>query len=551
MSLRQLFACLAIGVCLLAGVAHAAPPKLVVLNSADAGRYKRIFELQDKGDFKSADKLIRQLKDDILLGHVQFQRYMHPTDYRTNYKELSAWLDRYNDHPEAFRAFALAIKRSPRGAPEPKRPVYGEVHILALVGEAPAKPMPFIGEQERLARQIRALVRKGDNAGALRALRSEQAQRAMSARQQDALAAHVAMGYFVDGDDKSAYGIASAAANRSGRSVGQAHWVTHFEATAVAPGATSWTAAAGAFWAGRIHLALRQVGKARAWLEKAARHDHTFYGQLALHALEAGSPFNWRAPEATSADIARLRGLKAGRRALALLQIREYWRADQELQPLVDDADQATLRSILAIAQSYSAPRASIQAAHRLNRRGGGYSAPGHFPIPPWNAPKSQPVDRALLYAFMRQQSQFNPRAASPAGARGLMQVLPSTANYILGQDRYVKAYRDGLFDPEQSVAVGARYIRYLLRKKQVGNGLFRLAIAYNAGIGNLIRWQKTIKDNDDPLLFIEALPSRETRVFVERVLANYWIYRDRLGQRAPSREDVAQGRWPIYKRQE
>ncbi len=151
----------------------------------------------------------------------------------------------------------------------------------------------------------------------------------------------------------------------------------------------------------------------------------------------------------------------------------------------------------------------------------------------------------------MRQESQFNPRAASPAGARGLMQVLPSTANYILGQDRYVKAYRDGLFDPEQSVAVGARYIRYLLRKKQVGNGLFRLAIAYNAGIGNLIRWQKTIKDNDDPLLFIEALPSRETRVFVERVLANYWIYRDRLGQRAPSREDVAQGRWPIYKRQE
>jgi soluble lytic murein transglycosylase len=121
----------------------------------------------------------------------------------------------------------------------------------------------------------------------------------------------------------------------------------------------------------------------------------------------------------------------------------------------------------------------------------------------------------------------------------------------VLGEDRYIGARRDGLFDPKQNVEIGARYIRYLLEKEAVNGGLFRLAIAYNAGIGNLIRWRREIKDNDDPLLFIESIPSRETRVFVERVLANYWIYRDRMGQPAPSRDDVAQGRWPIYAKQE
>ena len=131
------------------------------------------------------------------------------------------------------------------------------------------------------------------------------------------------------------------------------------------------------------------------------------------------------------------------------------------------------------------------------------------------------------------------------------MQVLPSTANYVVGEKRYVNAGRDGLFDPKQSVEIGGRYIRYLLDKKAVGNGLFRLAIAYNAGIGNLIRWRREVQHNDDPLLFIEAIPSRETRVFVERVMANFWLYQDQFNQNMTTRDDVAQGRWPIYNPQD
>jgi len=542
--------------------AASAPPKINSIPDADADRYRRIFALQDKGDFSQADRLIARLQDKLLLGHVQFQRYMHPTAYKSKFAELKRWLDSYRDHPEAFRVFSLAMKRKPKGAKAPKRPVYGQEHILALVGEHPARPPPFVGRQERMAGLVRTSVRKGRNEEAERRLNSADARQALPVLQWNTLAARVAMGYFVDGRDKDAFRLAAKAAAWSGQSVGQAHWVAglaayrlgwieqsivHFEANAMAEGATSWTSAAGAFWAGRIHLALKDVKAARKWLRMAARHDRTFYGQLALHALEAASPFDWKKPPLAQGDFNRLRETAGGRRALALLQIGERWRADQELQSLVDDAKPPLLRSILAIALAYKAPRAAVQAAHKLAGRGGKLIPAGYYPEAPWLPPKGIGIDRALVFAFMRQESQFNPRAASPAGARGLMQVLPSTANYVVGEKRYVGAKRDGLFDPKQSVDVGARYLRYLLNKSQVSGGLFKLAIAYNAGIGNLIRWLRDTPHNDDPLLFIEAIPSRETRVFVERVMANYWIYRDQMGQSLKSRDDVAQGRWPRY----
>lgn len=563
---RVLLCCLALAACFAATSARAAPPTLDVLSGADANRYAQIFALQEGGDFKRADRLIRQLNNKLLLGHVQFQRLMHPTAYKSKFRELSDWLAKYNDHPEAYRVFSLAIKRKPKRARTPKRPVYGQEHILALVGEAPPKALRFESRNDKMARRIRGLVRKGRNDAAAKLLRSKTVRKSMPALQRDALAARVAMGYFVDGADRSAYALANAAAERSGQAVGQAHWVAalaayrmgridkaldHFEANAMAEGATSWTSAAGAFWAGRIHLALGDIASARKWLGVAANHERTFYGQLALHALEAQSPFKWAHPPVGRVHVERLRKLKAGKRALALLQAGQLWRADQELQPIVKEASTTVLRSILSVALAYRAPRAAVQAAHRLNAKGGEFIPAGYYPLAPWRPKVARKLDQALLFAFMRQESQFNPRAASPAGARGLMQVLPTTANYVLGEKRYVGARRDGLFEPMQNVALGARYIEYLFDKPAVGGRLFQLAIAYNAGIGNLIRWQREVQHNDDPLLFIEAIPSRETRVFVERVMANFWIYRDQLGQAKLSREDVAEGRWPRYRKQD
>ncbi len=80
-----------------------------------------------------------------------------------------------------------------------------------------------------------------------------------------------------------------------------------------------------------------------------------------------------------------------------------------------------------------------------------------------------------------------------------------------------------------------------------MGGDLFRLTTAYNGGPGNLSKWQRQMDYPGDPLMFIESLPSRETRLFIERVLANLWIYRARLGQPAPSLDGIASGDWPLY----
>ena len=87
-----------------------------------------------------------------------------------------------------------------------------------------------------------------------------------------------------------------------------------------------------------------------------------------------------------------------------------------------------------------------------------------------------------------------------------------------------------------------------LLEKDEVSGDLLNLAIAYNAGASRLRRWNATVRHLDDRLLFIESLPAKETRVFVEHVLTNIWAYRARLGQKRPSLAALAAGEAPLYK---
>ena len=92
-----------------------------ILSDLDAGLYRMIFRLQEAGEWSDADVLIDKLSDKILLGHVQFQRYMHPTAYRSKFRELAAWLEEYSDLPGAYRIYRLAMKRRPEGAAQPVR----------------------------------------------------------------------------------------------------------------------------------------------------------------------------------------------------------------------------------------------------------------------------------------------------------------------------------------------------------------------------------------------------------------------------------------------
>jgi soluble lytic murein transglycosylase len=129
-------------------------------------------------------------------------------------------------------------------------------------------------------------------------------------------------------------------------------------------------------------------------------------------------------------------------------------------------------------------------------------------------------ISPALIYAVMRQESLFDTYAISVAGAKGLMQLLDGTAQYV--------ARREGiriknLFHPETNILLGVAYLRYLL---DMWNGdLVRALASYNAGPTRVKDWNST----EDVYLFIETVPIAETRNYVKRVLYNYYVYSDLL----------------------
>ena len=100
---------------------------------------------------------------------------------------------------------------------------------------------------------------------------------------------------------------------------------------------------------------------------------------------------------------------------------------------------------------------------------------------------------------------------------------------------------------PSFNLALGQTYLQQLMRLPAVQNNLIYMAVAYNAGPGNLIKWKKQMNYPKDPLLFVESIPSKETRTFVERIIVNYWIYSALMGQSLTSLDETIAGHFPIY----
>ena len=285
-----------------------------------------------------------------------------------------------------------------------------------------------------------------------------------------------------------------------------------------------------------------------AWKELAANHPRTFYGMLAIRTLGGESPYRFEPAPLLYGDVATLLRSGGATRAFALLQIGEEARAESELRRVAGLAGPSALRPLIAIAARTNMPNLAMRLGRELGDIDGRRHDGALYPIPRWQPIGGFEVDPALVYAFMRQESAFNQRAVSRAGARGLMQLMPDTAATL--DPALVKRHADGLFDPALNITLGQRYIKRLLENDAVQGDLIRLAAAYNGGPANLARWQRRDTGGEtvtDALLFIESLPAPETRHFIARVLYNYWMYAERLGQDSPTLHAIAAGDWPRY----
>lgn len=546
-----------------------------VLSAEDAETYRRIFDVQEDGRWKEADGLIAGLSDRRLMGHVMAQRYLHPTAYRSKYLELKEWMDNYADHPQAKRIYKLALKRRPANYRRPQPPVTAKTQIAwggQRVSTDYASPRPRSRatrrKVSRVLRQVRRNVLRQRFTVTENMLAQPSVQSLLDEVELDQAHAMVASGWFYYGKPERAYALAAPAARRSGSAAPMINWIAglsawrlghideaavYFETLATAENAAGWNVAAGAYWAARAHLKQQRPERSSPLLRRAAEYQRTFYGLLARRALGMKVEFDFGSHRMEARLAARLSQSPVGSRALALLQVGDRETAERELVNAGQWGDPQMGEALLALAQYAKMPALAFRMGRQLanasaTEHTGGALDAALYPIPPWQPQSGFKVDRALIFAMMRQESGFNTKAKSPDGARGLMQLMPRTASYMGRGHRYHRGRsRNELFDPGLNMELGQRYIAYLLAHERVQGDLFRLTTAYNGGPGNLGKWERAIGVDDDPLLFIEALPSKETRLFIERVLTNLWIYRERLGQPAPSLERLAGGDWPRY----
>ncbi|MFQ5958103.1 MAG: lytic transglycosylase domain-containing protein [Alphaproteobacteria bacterium] len=572
-------------------VANAAPPGLLftvapptagagasrvtlpdVLSPADAARYARIFELQKRGKWHAADHEIKRLEDRILMGQVLAQRYLHPTHYRSKFRELRDWLKKYADHPQARRIYKLAMKRRPKGAAKPRRPVAPAQPVGAVKGAAREKGYVSPRKRSRAQRRklinllshIRRHIRRGQPKSAAKHLDDKSLLRLADDVEFDIMRRETAYAYFLKGNDKRAYALATPAAARSGHAVPLIHWTAgliayrlgdveaarrHFESLAAAGNAADETIAAGAYWAARLNLITRRPENVSRLLAIAAAHPRTFHGLIANRALGKEPDYAWELPRLTTPEMAVAMQVPAAKRALALVEAGQARLAESEIRRLDGGTNPALGKALLALATHLRLPAAQLRIARRLSAVHGHSHDGAMYPVPQWEPKNGYVVDRALVFALVRQESEFNARAKSHAGARGLMQLMPRTASFIARDRRYRTSRRNELYRPEVNIALGQKYVLHLA--EVVAGNLVYLVAAYNGGPGNVRKWIRRNRFNNDPLLFIETVRSEETRKFIQHVLTNLWVYRARLGQRAPSLDAIAGGQWPRYTSQD
>ena len=140
----------------------------------------------------------------------------------------------------------------------------------------------------------------------------------------------------------------------------------------------------------------------------------------------------------------------------------------------------------------------------------------------------------------------FRPAVVSPAGARGLMQIMPAAARDHAGE-LGVSGNAADLNRPTVNLAFGQAHLRTLSQSNATGGLLPKVIAAYNAGPQPVDRWNTQIRDNGDPLLWMESIPYWETRGYVATVLRNYWMYEKQAGGPSESRLGLAQGMWPRF----
>jgi soluble lytic murein transglycosylase len=287
------------------------------------------------------------------------------------------------------------------------------------------------------------------------------------------------------------------------------------------------------YWLGRTYAELGQRELAQAAFGDAAVHSTVYYGQLARDAIGQGSrpirvsevkPSQTVRSQVAGDELIRAfrllaRAGREGEMGMFLWPIAKRFKTEEEMS------------AAASIVWDNGGPFMAVRLAKAASSYGIDIDHWG-YPVramPAWT-PMGPKVEKALVYALTRQESEFNAEAGSHAGAKGLMQLMPGTAKLISRQ--YKLKYNPKLLtDPSYNARLGAAHLGDLVKEFK-GSYILSL-VAYNAGPRRSLEWMRRYGDprakGVDAIDWVETIPFTETRYYVQKVLQNMHVYRSRL----------------------
>jgi soluble lytic murein transglycosylase-like protein len=302
--------------------------------------------------------------------------------------------------------------------------------------------------------------------------------------------------------------------------------------------------AGGYYWAARAEQAAGRPRSVESLLKAAANTaeaTESFYGLLARETLGestelAQDPFIGSDPP--------IDNLPNVQRAIELAKIGEPALAEDMLRHQAKIGAVSEHHALIQVAKRLDLPAAQLWLANN-GQWGARSDSSDRYPNPTWRPLNGWRVDPALAYGHIMQESAFRRGAVSLAGAVGLMQVLPITAQQM-ANSRGVPYSRATLTDPKYNLEFGQSFIETMRSSAATAGQLPRIIASYNAGPLPVARWAG-INDKGDPLLWIESLPYWETRYYVPSVMRNMWVYQGLNNEPTNTLKAMAQHRWPSF----
>jgi soluble lytic murein transglycosylase-like protein len=527
-----------------------------LLSQDDRAFYREVFDAIDRKDWSRVQALFDSRPEGPLHQAALAEYYLDASSPRIELPKLQGWLAQGTDLPQAEQVTSLALKRGLESKP-------------ALPGEQRFTQLPHMAKRVRprgvqdgtmpgnIASGILDRIKNDDPGGARQLLDGVDSLLSTEARAE--WRQRVAWSFYIENQDEPAYQLAQLATQGSGAWVGEAWWTAGLAAwrlgdcvgagdafgRAAGQAANPELRAAAYYWQSRAFVRCRKPEQAAEALRGAAANDETLYGMLAHEALGTSLPQQHAEADFTQSDWQHLRNVGNIRVAVGLAEIGEDGLADDVLRHQARIGEPSQYEPLTRLARDLGLPSTQLWMAY--NAPYGGRPEPAtRFPTPKWTPVGGWQVDPALVYAHTLQESIFRAKVVSPAGARGLMQIMPAAARDHAGA-LGVRGDASDLNKPEVNLAFGQRHLQ-MLRDSSGTQGLLpKVMAAYNAGLSPITRWNTEVNAQGDPLLWMESLPYWETRGYVNIVMRNYWMYERQAGGPSESRIALAQGMWPTF----